>query len=128
MFGGAGAVAADLVPFGSAAAWSAGSKRERPQRGLYCVMFLTELFRETGASSRVNFIQARLRMNLFPARLLFWLLFISSSAAAAEDVALHSGPEIISGPKDPANRDAWFEAMKTWRDSSRKRIEYADSE
>ena len=67
-------------------------------------------------------------MKLFRISLLFCLLLLSVSAAAAEDATLHSGPEIISGPKNPAGRGAWFEEMKTWRDSSRKRIQYADTQ
>ena len=56
------------------------------------------------------------------------LSLFSSSPARAEDQPSRIGNEIISGPKDPASRDAWFQKMKAWRRTTRQRIKYDDAQ
>jgi hypothetical protein len=53
---------------------------------------------------------------------------LSTSFAAAEEVKLKLGGEIISGPKDPASHDAWLKKMQAWRDDAHKRIKYDDAQ
>ena len=60
--------------------------------------------------------------------LAFCLLLVSCNLMRAEEVKLQLGNEIISGPKDPAERAGWFEKMKGWRDSAKKRIKYNDEQ
>jgi formylglycine-generating enzyme required for sulfatase activity len=56
------------------------------------------------------------------------LLLASCNLALADEVKLQLGNEIISGPKDPADRTEWFEKMKGWRKSAKKRIQYNDEQ
>src|SRR5262245_49562965 len=56
------------------------------------------------------------------------VFLFSSNLAPAEEVKLQLGGEIISGPKDPADRAEWLEKMKGWRESAKKRVKYDDAE
>ncbi len=67
-------------------------------------------------------------MRLLHVGFVLYLSLLSLSIATAEDVILKLGNEIISGPKDPASRDAWFKKMKDWRENARKRIKYDDAQ
>ena len=67
-------------------------------------------------------------MKLFQVGLVICFLLVFFRTAAAEEVQLQIGGEIIGGPKDPANRDAWLQKMKDWRESERKRIQYDDAQ
>src|SRR5690348_12475470 len=58
----------------------------------------------------------------------FCFSFISLNIATADEVKLQLGNEIIGGPKDPADHDAWLKKMKAWREEARKRIQYNDEQ
>ncbi len=49
--------------------------------------------------------------------LVLGLCVFPTNRGVAEQAELRIGPEVIDGPKDPDNRGAWFEEMKTWRES-----------
>ena len=67
-------------------------------------------------------------MRLFYIGFALYLPLLALGATTAEEVKLQLGGEIISGPKAPANRDAWFKKMKSWRDDARNRIKYDDAQ
>jgi gamma-glutamyl hercynylcysteine S-oxide synthase len=52
------------------------------------------------------------------------LVVPSLCPAQAEERQLRIGNEIISGPKLPADRDAWRKKMDAWRKNARERIKY----
>jgi gamma-glutamyl hercynylcysteine S-oxide synthase len=47
-----------------------------------------------------------------------------SASAVAEEVKLQTRPEVIDGPAQAGQRDAWLAEMVKWRDAERKRINY----
>jgi iron(II)-dependent oxidoreductase len=56
------------------------------------------------------------------------LLICLSHLSFAEESSLHIGGEIISGPKDSADRASWQKDMVAWREAARKRLKYDGSQ
>ncbi|HEX3601832.1 MAG TPA: hypothetical protein VHU84_16885, partial [Lacipirellulaceae bacterium] len=67
-------------------------------------------------------------MKLLSKGILACLLIVFTCNVRAEELIFPNGNELISGPKEPADRDAWIAKMQSWRDSARKRIDFKDEQ
>src|SRR6188508_874303 len=67
-------------------------------------------------------------MRLFHIGFAFCFSLLPLNVSTAEEVKLKLGGEIISGPTEPASRDAWLKKMNAWREDARTRIKYDDAQ